>query len=156
MPMKNHVLRPLYAVIAAVAAILIAREFFVPADFGAHEQGYMYGWHRKANEGDWKKVEVKYQGRGYCNDCHPEKLEMIAKTPHAIIQCENCHGPAMKHPDDPPKLAIDKTREQCLRCHAKLPYKGSGRMVIRGIENDKHNPGVQCADCHNPHKPGMN
>jgi hypothetical protein len=75
------------------------------------------------------------------------------QTPHAIIQCENCHGPAREHPSNPPKLEINKTREQCLRCHFPLPYPTSGRANIRGIDPEKHNPGVECSMCHNPHKP---
>ena len=67
---------------------------------------------------------------GYvCKDCHADKIEMISKTPHAIIECENCHGPAgtpegILHydADKRAKLPIDRSREQCLRCHAKLAY----------------------------------
>jgi hypothetical protein len=36
-----------------------------------------------------------------------------------------------------------------------LPYEASGRSMIRGIDNDAHNPGMECVSCHNPHKPGM-
>ncbi len=52
--MKNHVFRPLFVVIGIVAIILAARLFLVPKDFGVQERGYMYGWHRKANEEDRK------------------------------------------------------------------------------------------------------
>ncbi len=153
--MKTHVFRPLYVVIAFVALILVARMFMVPDDFGVHEAGYMYGWHRKGNEQEWKDFKVKYKGREYCKDCHYDKYELISQTPHVIIQCENCHGPAVDHPTDPPKLGIDKARAQCLRCHAYLPYDESGRAWIRQIENSEHNPGVECVMCHNPHKPGF-
>jgi hypothetical protein len=61
----------------------------------------------------------------------------------------------MEHPDNPPKLTIDKSREQCLRCHAYLPYPTSGRAVIRGIDPDNHNPGIECISCHNPHNPNL-
>src|SRR5512139_237613 len=113
--MKNHVWRPLFVVIGIVALILAARIVYVPKDFGAHERGYMYGWHRKANEEDWKKVTVKYQGAEYC---------------------ENCHGPAGRpdgvlHPDEKlPKLDIDRSREHCLRCHFPLKYSTSRRAAI--------------------------
>lgn len=153
--MKNHVYRPLFLVIGIVLAILIAREIMVPDDFGTHEAGYMYGWHRLGNEQEWKDFKVKYKGREYCKFCHQENYDVISKTPHVIISCENCHGPAIDHPDNPQKLAIDRTRQQCLRCHALLPYKGSGRERIRGIENDEHNPEMECIMCHNPHSPGF-
>lgn len=153
--MKNHVFRPILVILAAVGIILVARAFVVPEDFGVHERGYMYGWHRKSNEEEWKNFKVKYQTREYCKGCHSHNYEMILQTPHAIIQCENCHGPAIDHPGAPAKLAIDRSRSQCLRCHAALPYVGSGRMIIRGIEDEVHNPGTECVMCHNPHKPGF-
>ncbi len=74
---------------------------------------------------------------------------------HAIINCENCHGPAFEHPSNPSKLIIDRKREQCLRCHYYLPYPTSGRGNIKGIDPEKHNPGIECVMCHNPHKPDM-
>ena len=153
--MGNHVWRPLYVVIGIVILILIARFFYVPHDFGIHERGFMYGWYREGNIEDWKKVKVKYQGRDYCKDCHSDKYESILKSPHAIIQCENCHGPAIDHPSDPPKLTIDRSRALCLRCHYPLPYPTSGRAQIKAIDPDKHNPGFECSTCHNPHKPNL-
>ncbi len=117
----------------------------------------MYSWHRASNVEEWKNTpNVKYKGKQYCSQCHPDKIELIDTTPHTIIQCENCHGPAIDHySEERPKLDIDRSREQCLRCHAYLPYPQSGRASIRGIDNDKHNPGMECVNCHNPHKPGM-
>jgi len=153
--MKSHVFRPLWIVFGLIAVILIARLFYVPKDFGVHERGYMYGWYREGNIKDWKNVKVKYQGSDYCKNCHPDKSESIAMTPHAIIQCENCHGPAIDHPSDPPKLTIDKSRALCLRCHFPLPYPTSGRANIRGIDPDTHNPDIECVMCHNPHKPSL-
>jgi len=135
------------------AVVLVIRAFYVPKDFGVHERGYMYGWYRAGNIEDWKNVKVKYQGREYCKTCHSDKYESIEKTPHAIIQCENCHGPALGHPENPAKLAIDKSRGLCLRCHSYLPYPTSNRANIRGIDPDRHNAGIECVMCHNPHKP---
>jgi hypothetical protein len=153
--MKGHALRPVYVVVGVVALILVARAMFVPEDFGTHERGYMYGWHRKANEEEWKQFKVKYKSSQYCKGCHMEKHSTIMQSPHAIIQCENCHGPAVDHPVDPGKLSIIRTRAQCLRCHAKLPDRGTGRALIPGINDEKHNPGMECITCHNPHKPGF-
>lgn len=153
--MRNHVWRPLFVVIGIVAVILFARSLYVPDDFGIQERGYMYGFHRKGNETEWKAQEVMYKTSSYCEGCHPDKVESLGSSPHVIIQCENCHGPAVNHPDNPPKLAIDRSRELCLRCHAKLPYPTSGRAVIPGIDPEAHNPGIECADCHNPHNPSL-
>ncbi len=151
----KHVFRPLYAIIGIIAFVLIIRAIVVPEEFGAHERGYMYGWYNKANESFWKEFKVKYKGRDYCKDCHTDKYSSIIHTPHAIIQCENCHGPAIDHPENPQKLDIDRSREQCLRCHSFLPYPQSNRFNIRGIDPDKHNSGIECVMCHNPHKPSL-
>lgn len=153
--MKPHVYRPLYVVIGFVVLILVARYFAVPKDFGIQARGYMYGWHRKGDEQFWKDFKVKYKGRDYCKDCHSDNYEMIMQTPHAIIQCENCHGPAIDHPLKPEKLEIITSRELCLRCHAKLPYEQSGRALIRGINNEEHYADTECVTCHNPHHPGF-
>lgn len=154
--MNNHVFRPLFVVIGFVVILLIARLFIVPKDFGVHERGYMYGWYRKSNEEDWKAVRVKYQfNNDYCKNCHVEQYDKLVQSSHAIINCENCHGPALDHPSEPAKLHIDRSRQQCLRCHSYLPYPTSGRMNIRGIDPDKHNPGIECSMCHNPHNPNL-
>ena len=153
--MKGHVWRPLYAVICLVVLVLVARYFIVPEDFGIYERGYMYGFHRKSAEDYWKAFKVKYQfNSDYCKDCHADKYS-IMQTPHAILRCENCHGPVLDHPSDPKKLTVDKKRELCLRCHFPLQYPTSDRANIRGVDPEKHNPGIACSDCHNPHMPNL-
>ncbi len=153
--MKSHVWRPLWVFLAIVAVILLARVFLVPEDFGVHETGYMYGWYREGNVQEWKDPQPKYLGAVYCAECHEEKTTGRDASPHGAIQCENCHGPALGHPDDPPALAIDRSRELCLRCHAWLPYPTSGRMAIPGIDPQSHNPGEECSSCHDPHHPNL-
>jgi predicted CXXCH cytochrome family protein len=147
-----HYLRPLYVVLVLAGIILIVRSIIVPRDFGIHDTGYTYGWYRKANIEDWKSVTVKFQGREYCSACHAAQFQQISASPHRIIQCENCHGPAMQHPSEPAKLRVDRTRELCLRCHSSLPYPTSERAGIAGINPDAHNSGIECASCHNPHE----
>jgi len=147
-----HVLRPLYVVLGVAAVILIARTFLVPDDFGVHEQSYLYGWYRNANVGEWKSVAVKYRGQEYCQACHGEQGKKIASSRHKTIECENCHGPAIGHPANPPKLTLDRSRALCLRCHAYLAYPTSQRSEIKGIDPDRHNPGLECVRCHNPHE----
>lgn len=153
--MKNHVWRPLYVALCIVAIILIARMVAVPKDFGIHDRGYMYGWHRLSNEKEWKDVKIKYKTTAYCIDCHRTIYSDLEQSPHGRIMCENCHGPALGHPDDPPTLTIDRSRKLCLRCHSFLPYKASARGAIRGINPDNHNPEAECVLCHYPHNPTM-
>jgi hypothetical protein len=142
-------------VLGLVATILVARLFIVPDDFGIHDQGYMYGFYRLGNEQEWKDFKVKFKGSSYCAECHDDKTAILLASPHAIIPCENCHGPAIDHPEDPEVLAIDTSRELCLRCHARLPYPSSDRKALPGIDPDAHNPGEACSLCHNPHNPSL-
>ena len=158
--MGNHVFRPLIVVMGIVLLILAARLFYVPKDFGSYERGYIYSWHRKGDEDTWKHFKIKYQGKEYCKDCHEKNYASINKSPHRIIPCEDCHGPAgsdegvLHYDDKRPKLAIDRTRQQCYRCHVKLPYPGTARAAIKGFPDpEQHNPGMECVMCHNPHDP---
>jgi hypothetical protein len=59
--MKWHVLRPLWLAIGVLAAILIARQFLVPDDFGVHGPSFTYNYHRLGNVQEWKDFPVKYQ-----------------------------------------------------------------------------------------------
>lgn len=151
--MKNHLLRPLAVVCFIVVLAVFARAFLVPADFGVHERGYMYGWHRKSNEREWQALQVRYRTSAGCPQCHPDKQTELSHSPHAIISCENCHGPALDHPRDPAGYTIDRSRELCLRCHAQLPYPNSARGAIRGINPDTHHTRAECVLCHIPHHP---
>lgn len=158
--MKNHVLRPLYMSIVVVALILIARAMVVPDDFGVHGQrpdgkNFTYAFYRAGAINYWKNISVKYKGREYCAGCHEDKMKEYTNSKHSIIQCENCHGPAMGHPDDPAKLTINRSRALCLRCHADLGYPHNPRAKIKAIDPQEHNPGNACADCHNPHHPDL-
>ena len=153
--MSRHVWRPLLVVLALVALLFVFRYFYVPDDFGVHEPGFTYGWYREQNIFDWQGVAIKYQGRESCKPCHQKQVDAISGMPHAIIQCENCHGPAMDHPSDSAKLSIDRTRELCLRCHAKLAYPSSARGGLRGIDPATHHPDRACVECHDPHHPAL-
>jgi predicted CXXCH cytochrome family protein len=151
--LKSHVWRPLFIVLGVALLLLAGQLFLVPKDFGVWERGYMYGWHRKGNEADWKAFKVKYRTVAYCKDCHSDKYGDLRQSPHANIMCENCHGPGLDHPKDPPTLTIDRRRELCIRCHSRLPYQASGRWAIRGINPATHYPEAECVMCHYPHNP---
>ena len=153
--MKNHVLRPVWVALAAVALLLVARHFMVPSDFGVHGKNFTFGFHRLGSIDDWKNFKVKYRGKEYCRECHEEKVEENLASPHRAIECENCHGPAIDHPDDPEVLAKDTRRLLCLRCHAHLDYPQSNRAEMPAVDPEKHNPGLECIECHNPHNPDL-
>jgi len=153
--MKSHIYRPLWVALGIVALILVARLFWVPDDFGVNGRSFTYGFYRQGNVPEWAEVAVKYRGREGCGDCHTENAQENASSKHQAIQCENCHGPALDHPDAPALLSIDRRRELCLRCHAALAYPGSQRGGLKGIGPEDHNPGAACVDCHNPHRPDL-
>jgi predicted CXXCH cytochrome family protein len=152
---KKHVWRPLWVVIGLVAVILLARALYVPTDFGAQERGYTFGFHRLGNEQEWQRLPARYQGNGYCVDCHEEQVGRLAAGRHRGFPCENCHTAAGEHPDKPEKLAVDRSRALCLRCHAQLYMPSSGRNSIPGINPEFHNGTTECVACHNPHKPNL-
>jgi len=152
---KGHVWRPLFVVIAIVVCILLFRAVYVPDDFGAHDRGYTFGYHRLSNEQEWKDFPAKYKGTEYCNECHDEKVAEVSVAQHEMIPCENCHSAAFNHPDNPEKLAIDRSRDLCIRCHSTLFMPSSDRNDIPGIDPAEHNVGMECSDCHNPHNPSL-
>ncbi|WP_456433378.1 cytochrome c3 family protein [Thermosulfuriphilus sp.] len=153
--MKSHVLRPLFVAIGLGVLLIIVRSFLTPSDFGIHGQSFTYSYFRLSNIDEWKAFTVKYQGQNYCAECHPDNYEEHENSKHRIIQCENCHGPAINHPDDPEALPIDRSRALCLRCHAALPYPQNPRSKIPGIDPQEHNPEATCSECHNPHNPNL-
>ena len=151
--MKNHVLRPLWVAMAFVALILLARYLLVPEDFGVQGKSFTYNFHRAGNVDEWQAFPVKYLGREVCVECHSEQGEALGAAGHGIIQCENCHGPGLDHPEteNPATMTIDRSRALCLRCHADLGHAAGGRTVIPGIDPAEHNGDKECAGCHNPH-----
>jgi hypothetical protein len=153
--MKKHVFLPLLLVLVCIGLLLVARHLMVPPDFGINGRNFTYGFFRRSNIEDWKNFKVKYRGREYCRECHEEKLEEILPSPHGPIQCENCHGPAIDHPDDPEVLPVTTNRLLCLRCHAGLPYPQSNRADMPAVDPEAHNPGYPCIECHNPHNPDL-
>lgn len=154
--MKNHVLRPFWVALGAVGLLLLLRHFMVPDDFGVHGRNFTYGFHRFSNIAEWREVPVKYRGMTDCMECHEEKASEAIASRHRDIQCENCHGPALTHPDTPAALPIDRSRELCLRCHAQLQFPAtSQRGRLKGVEPAAHYPEALCSECHNPHKPDL-
>lgn len=145
----------MFVLIGVIILALIARHFIVPRDFVVGERGFMYSFHRRSNEDDWKAFKIKYQSKEYCSDCHEDNYEKNIRSKHKIIQCENCHGPALDHPEEPEKLVINRSRALCIRCHASLPYPTSQRANLPAIDPADHNPDEACAECHDPHEPDL-
>jgi len=153
--MKSHVLRPLILVIGLIIIVAIGRSFLVPDDFGIHGKSFTFGYYRLGNVQESKDFTVKYKGKKICQDCHEENYEENMSSKHKNIECENCHGAALNHPEEPEKLTIDNNRSLCLRCHAYLPYPRNIRATMKAVDPKEHNPADQCTDCHSPHSPNL-
>lgn len=151
--MKWHVLRPLWVAIGVVAAIFVARLFLVPDDFGVHGDNFTYNYYRLSNIQEWKDFPVKYQGRDSCAECHKDNVRTVRRSPHRRLECENCHGPAVNHPDIVANLPTNIGREHCLRCHAFLDYPSTPRAEVPTISNRMHYRRRECVECHDPHDP---
>lgn len=151
--MKRHVLHPLWVAVALIGGIFVAREFFVPDDFGVHGESFTYNFHRLSNVQEWKDFPVKYQGWDSCTECHREQVRTVRRAPHRQIECENCHGPSGNHPDDVEFLPKNTSRDLCLRCHAFLDYPTNGRTQVPPVSARLHYRRQECVECHVPHDP---
>ncbi|KWT91819.1 cytochrome c3 family protein [Candidatus Magnetominusculus xianensis] len=168
----SHAWRPVFVVLAVVAAIVVMRVILVPSDFTAKDGDYKYQWHRLSAEQVSKDFTVKHRGRDFCGQCHPNHIEKMKDSGHQNIQCENCHvmyEPAKKsHPINLKEdfgyllnIGIDRSRELCKRCHAELSYRpktytsSKGTEKFKQIDPTKHNPGIECAMCHDVHSAGF-
>jgi hypothetical protein len=152
--MKSHVLRPIWVVIGAIVLIQAGRFVMVPSDFGLHGKSFTYNYYRLSNIDEWKAFEVKYKGKETCSGekCHNTNVEENLLSHHKVVECENCHGPNLGHPEDPKKLPIDRSRSLCIKCHGYLPYPDNRRSEMRTIDPQKHYIDKECSECHNPHK----
>ncbi|MDH3587114.1 MAG: cytochrome C, partial [Gammaproteobacteria bacterium] len=114
---------------------------------------FTYNFYRLSNVQEWKDFPVKHQGRESCVECHEENVTTLNASPHAPIECENCHGPSVGHPDDVELLPIERAREHCLRCHASLDYPNHARSELPNVRDRTHKRRRECVTCHYPHDP---
>ncbi len=95
---------------------------------------------------------VKFAGASACQDCHDDVATKKAQGFHKNVSCESCHGPAVKHTEDPGavKPAAPRDRKFCPVCHAYDPSRPTG---FPQINPTAHNPLKACISCHKPHDP---
>jgi DnaJ-class molecular chaperone len=95
---------------------------------------------------------VKFAGASACQDCHNDVATTKAKSFHKNVSCESCHGPAVKHTEDPGavKPPAPRDRKFCPVCHAYDPSRPTG---FPQINPTAHNPLKACISCHKPHDP---
>lgn len=95
---------------------------------------------------------VKFAGATACQDCHEDVATKKARSFHKNLSCEGCHGPAVKHTEDPSavKPPAPRDRKFCPVCHAYDPSRPTG---FPQINPTAHNPLKPCISCHNAHDP---
>jgi len=143
----EHIKRLLIIIVIVVAGFIAARFIFVPKDF------YEYGHYRGGSIAENMGRPLNYAGSGACKDCHAERVANWVKARHKTVNCEDCHGALMKHTEDPSIQPIKpQGRKFCLLCHASNITKP---RTFPQINSGSHNPGFNCADCHNPHNPAL-
>jgi hypothetical protein len=94
----------------------------------------------------------KHAGSTACQLCHEDIMNKKAASFHKGLACETCHGPAIKHTEDPSavKPPAPRDRKFCPVCHAYDPSRPTG---FPQINPTIHNPLKPCITCHNPHDP---
>ncbi|MBI1963401.1 MAG: hypothetical protein HYS37_08510 [Candidatus Rokubacteria bacterium] len=95
---------------------------------------------------------VKFAGATACQDCHDDVVTKKARSFHKNVACESCHGPAVRHAEDPGavKPPAPRDRKFCPVCHAYDPSRPTG---FPQINPTAHNPLKACIACHKPHDP---
>ena len=145
----RHLIRAGILVLIVICAFVTARKFMVPSDFGK------YGHYRASALDDIAAVTLKYAGAQSCPACHGKEASARSSSAHRAVSCENCHGPLAAHAANPKggkPARPGKTREFCGRCH----YKNASRpRAFPQVDGESHNPGMACAECHNPHSPKL-
>jgi len=102
---------------------------------------------------------------GYDPEGHQDDLfGLIGTWQEDGIACEECHGPASKHIDDPygVKLLVDRDAEACGSCHIRDSYPegkteidASGGFIRHHEQYEElfqtRHYALDCVDCHDPH-----
>ena len=145
MPVQLKRLIPIFIVFIAI--FLIIRHFLIPESFGE------YGHYRANTIEEVASQEMVHASRETCYDCHDDIQAVVDNDLHAGLSCLICHGPGLKHAEDPSPENILKQggREFCGRCHninAARPAE-----VISQVDVSTHNIEFnECIECHNPHE----
>ncbi|MBI2454720.1 MAG: hypothetical protein HYV46_01125 [candidate division NC10 bacterium] len=136
------------AVITAViiVGVLVARFLLIPRSLISDEL------HRASTIQRENAKPIKFAGSSACQDCHEDKSSQMRKGYHKNLSCEGCHGPAVRHTEDPMgvKPPAPRDRKFCPLCHG---YDASRPTGFPQINPTVHNPIKPCITCHNPHDP---
>lgn len=87
-----------------------------------------------------------------CSACHNRISRTKAVSPHALLDCQDCHETPQLHRSQPGihKSGFPVNRSDCLKCHAE--DADADRFIPR-VEKDTHGESYLCWQCHYPHFP---
>jgi cytochrome subunit of sulfide dehydrogenase len=157
---RNHLYRLALLLIAAIAAFVWIKDWFVPA--GWDEQK----WFRSGVLEELKQQPLVFSGNRTCTEgCHGKTRKdhraigyTLAAGVHMNLGCESCHGPLYQTGHD--KLApaqIPRDSGLCLRCHDAVAARPrtvglfSDSLMAHQALDVKRNS--NCIQCHDPHAP---
>lgn len=148
----RHVFRVALVLVAAVAAVLLARGRLVPRSYGA------YGPYRADNVAEQMAVRAPlHGGAAACGECHDDQFKKRAAGSHRTVSCEVCHGPLGLHVKSDGSVEaprVDRSYTLCARCHRKIDGRPAKFPQVV-LEEHVNAPleGKVCLGCHDPHSP---
>jgi len=142
----EHLVRLAGACAAVLVLFLLARAHFVPKSFGE------YGHYRGDALAEQSTKPISYAGHQACEDCHSDVLGVKRAGKHAGVNCEACHGPLVKHAEDPAAVVpqLPDTAVLCPRCHEENIAKP---RTFPQVASTQHSGHTACKRCHQPHSP---
>jgi hypothetical protein len=145
MKVPEQIKRLAVVFVVIVAGVLLVR-FLVPASVVDRKI------HRQSTVQQAVSTPIQFAGAAVCGDCHEDETNKKKKGFHKGLACETCHGPSIKHAEDPSsgKPFAPRDRKFCPQCHAYDPSRPTGFPQINATV---HNPLKACVACHNPHSP---
>ena len=169
--MPQHIKRLVATFAVFIVLFLILQHILKPTTFG--DLG-----HFRAKSIEENSIRpLNYAGSENCKNCHDSLRMDKANGFHAILKCEVCHGPGLKHAlyagqfkgkQLPDSLMLHKPteRKECAICHqknaarTKILFDTLDHSMIRQVDAMKHKlidkkTGLErkCIVCHNPHQP---
>jgi hypothetical protein len=132
--------------VALLAGLAVARIVLVPETFGD------LGPYRAAAIDEIAAQRIRFAGHLVCADCHADMVALLQPARHGTVACEVCHGPAEAHTRDFVNNVPSEPRDRghCPVCHGYNPSRPTG---FAQIDEETHNVGFNCINCHDPHQP---
>ena len=149
----KHLTRAGLILAAAVVAFVLLRAAILQGAFTLDEFA-LRPPNPEANQREWMSLPAVYGDSSSCGsaDCHSDIYEAWTRSAHGTVACENCHGPAEAHVENPvAKVSSDTSPQLCETCHAQLAARPS---AFPQVEPSQHYPESPCLSCHLPHRPG--